>query len=127
MEKVYDYTEQEAEEYARETAQEVMIRSYEDGRNEKGYRFDMRRKSTEQERDLVERAIGAALLAILKGYDVDAAKATAEYMVLWGSLGKLDPHINSWMSIYVPIGNFLDTKRVNRSVFEKIEEACDEK
>jgi len=100
MQKTYDYTEQQVKEYAREKAQLITIREYVDG-NSRDYRC----YATSEDSDLVERAIGAALLAIRNGYDVDAAKATAEYVVLWEN--RDERHINTYDSVYIPIGDFI--------------------
>ena len=102
MKKEYDYTEQQAKEYAKENAKSVEIRSFEKGRN-----YDTWRKSTKVEAALIERAIASALIAIKSGYDEDSAKATAEFFVLHNSG---ETHINSYGSVYCRVNDFLKGK-----------------
>jgi len=100
------YSEQEAADYAKEAAKRVEIRSYENGCS----RDDMR-DSTDEERALLECAICAALWAIRAGYDAESAKAAAEFFVAYGSDsgGVWETHINTYGSVYLPIGRFLNS------------------
>jgi len=93
------YTEQAAKEFAKKTAETVVIREYKDGNS-----TDTRRSSNKAERFLVERAIYAALLSIRGGYEPQSAKATAEFFILCNSG---EPHINTYDSVFIPIDNFL--------------------
>jgi len=93
------FSEQAAKEYAEKTAETVVIREYIDGNSN-----DTRRISTEAEKDIVQRAIYAALLSIRGGYEAQSAKATAEFFVLCNS-GVT--HINTYDSVYIPIDDFL--------------------
>ena len=93
------FSEQSAKEYAEKTAETVVIREYIDGNSN-----DTRRISTEAEKDIVQRAIYAALLSIRGGYEAQSAKATAEFFVLCNS-GVT--HINTYDSVYIPIDDFL--------------------
>lgn len=97
------FSELDAKLYAKEMAKSVVIRSYKDGNSN-----DVRRKSTKKEAEIIECAIYSALCAIRGGYDEQSAKATAEYMVLYNSG---ETHINSYDSVYIPIGAFLKKRK----------------
>lgn len=97
----YEYTEKDASEFAKEASKSVVIRSWNNGNSN-----DDRRESTKIESEIVERAIVASLIAIKNGYDVDSAKATAEFFVIYNSG---ETHINTYDSVYIPICEFLQS------------------
>jgi hypothetical protein len=99
------YSEQKAEEYADEVSQSVVIRSFVDGNSS-----DDRRESTDEEKWLLKTAIYAALLAIREGRDEESAKAAAEYFIAVNQPAANRTRINTYDSVYEPIGVFL-TKR----------------
>jgi hypothetical protein len=108
MKMVYDYSEQEAKEYAKEAAKTVEWRTYEDKCSK-----DTMRGTTQAEFTILENAICAALLAIRARYDKESAIATAEFYVIHSTgrnRGFYDSHINTYGSVCIPICNFLRGK-----------------
>ena len=110
----YVYTERQAKDYARKCAEYVYIRNYEGNDS-----IDGKRRATEEESKLIERAIGAALLTILEwGEDsIKKAVATAEYFAYDDDKAKLKiPEINTFLSIAIPITDYIK-ERENRGEY----------
>jgi len=101
-EKKYRYTEQDAKAYAQQMCRSVSIRTYDaDGNSD-----DSWRDTTPEEAALMYRAIAAALLSIMNGYEKQSAKSTAEFVICIDS--PREEHINTYDSIALPIQGFLD-------------------
>ena len=100
------YMHKDAMEFAKTTAQSHWTRPKRDW----GDTSEVR-DSTPDEAAIIEAAIGGALLAILDGFDKDAAMNTAEYAVIAGwhcsESRNVTGHVNAYMSAFVPIGAFL--------------------
>jgi len=103
MKKEFYATEQEMYDYARDKSLRVEIRSY----DEHGNSSDIWRNARQEESDMIEAAIYAALLSIRDGYDSASAKSTAEYFIHINPISKTaDGCINAYGSVWIPIDEF---------------------
>ena len=105
MKKIYKYTKEDAINYAKEMSKSVVMRRFGNG--------DVR-KPTPSEKLKVESAIVAALMAVLYGFEIESAKATAEFLVDYNNE---EPGINTYDSVYIPIDVFLNDVAVKNSLY----------
>ena len=95
------YNEQQLKEVARDIAGSIMIRQY----DECGNSSDIRRATTEIEREIIRKiAYGAMLAYRWRGSDIQSILDTAEF-----TLDLFLPEANGYDTIYTPLRNVTET------------------